>query len=406
MRFAVWLVALLMLLLLSPAAGATWTKEVKVYVSDAGNRPIANAKVDLTWQFTEIKDGEATVYANDVGIASANLTNLVYESRASHDVTIVATYGLQTVTKKANLEFSPDIISAQLALYQIKATVLDQDNAPVQGVSVYTPPWTFKTDSAGYAIFRLPKKGATIVAEYGDVRSEKSISVTGDASVEFKFTLPTVTIKVLDERGNPIVAVVRMRELEKGTDREGNAVFAKVPYYSANVTVSYAGNEKTERIFDIRADMMKRIIFDFSPPFIANLNAQLLDDKKIRVYADVVEQGIYASGLDPAYGVKLFASTGGEFAEYEMFPLNSSAFQATIPKQPDNTTITYYVAAADRQGNEVQSSSNTYTTPAPEPPPGPGPSLIPSVQFEWWWLIVIVVVIVVAVVAYIIFKED
>jgi len=407
------------LLLLVSLGNALWKETANILVEDQSHRPVPHAKVTVTWQLSERDAQHQSVgYTDYMGLVSFNLTNLVQLQKQEKNITnVLAEYGAGSLYTSATTSFDigghPDPVPVTLPLYRVKINLLTPYNWPVKGALVYIAPWTLETDSAGSATFLLPWANTNVVAVIGGAQTSKTIHVRADTEENITMGIYRLTLRVVDQNGNPRTAVFVVGNTSYPSDYKGVVKFTPFLGSVANMTIT-SGDRKKNVLINMTEEKDVIVAFDFDSPVIKDLARTTIKDDNKMVVVKTEDEGRYASGLD---SVTLFWSVNGQKQpQIEMYPRDATTFAATLPAQPNGTSVSYYIRATDKEGNSVSSEIESYdTSPIVIVDNGTanntnqtsgGGFSVSLGGINWWVVIGIGVVFIIAIVAYIYIRGD
>ena len=419
---------ILAFLLLASAAYAMWNQPVNVLVEDSKHRPVPHAKVIMAWQLSERDQNHEEVgYTDYRGIVLFNMSNYMQlGSQTRYLATARAEYGagslLVTNSRVFDVRGYPDPIPLQLPVYRVKINVLTPPGKPVRGAMVYIAPWTREADDSGVAEFILPQANTFATVVYNDVQVSKNLLVGQDSEINVTLEMFKLSIKVVDEDGMGHLARISFGNKTYPTDSKGRISFDPFPAKMANLTIESGGRSQ-----EIQIEMSKEkdiaFTFDSAPPKIYDVARTALIDGKKTITAKIKDEGEFASGLS-AVLLYLWVNESAK-DPVNMYPKDATTFAVTLPYYLNDTQVSYYVKAIDKQGNSISSQMETYGLLAPPPinqtinqttnqkgnqtdgnQTGGGGFSLNFGGINWWIVIGIVAILIIAIVAYIYIKED
>ncbi|MEW6329128.1 MAG: hypothetical protein AB1468_03345, partial [Candidatus Micrarchaeota archaeon] len=308
----------------------------------------------------------------------------------------------------------PHVVRLVLPLADLNVRVIDPYRRPVPNVRAeVTSGWVLiskNTDKNGTALFPLPKNlKYNVRVTFGEfVRDFSNIQVP--KSIETALPVYSLSLRVMDDEGSPLVADVLVGNSTFKTNEQGELFFEHVSAPVVTLEVRY-GLKKKEKTLSMEYDISETFVFDSAPPRIQYAYTDPVIPKKddlVRVYASASDPNAFSSGLS---SVQLRYSTDNEkWNTVSMGVGNKSLFTATIPKYSTGTIVFYIVRAVDGDGNTALYKGN-YTVGGVSPLP-PQQNVTNAAGFDllgwlpkisinlgpmdWSWLVYIPVVIIIA----------
>ncbi len=415
---------LLAFLLLASSVYAIWQQPVNVLVEDPKHRPVPHAKVIMTWQLSERDQNHEEVgYTDYRGIILFNMSNYIQlDSQTRYLATARVEYGagslLVTNSRVFDIRGYPDPVPLLIPVYRVKINVLTPAGKPVGGAMVYIAPWTREADDSGVAEFILPQASTFATIIFNDAQISKNVWVSQDTDINATLDLYKLSIKVVDENGIGHLARISFGNKTYPTDSKGRVSFDPFPGKVANLVIDSGGRSQEVQI-QMNKERDISFTFDSNAPKIYDVARTALSDGKKTITAKVKDEGEFASGLS---SVLLYWWVNEQEKDpLEMYPTDATTFAVTLPAFSNDTAVSYFVKATDKQGNGVSSQMETYGLPAPPPinhtinqtgnqtdgnQTGGGGWSFNFGGINLWVVIGIGAILIIAIVAYIYIKED
>ncbi|VVC02511.1 Bacterial Ig-like domain (group 1) [Candidatus Burarchaeum australiense] len=344
---------------------------------DANGNPIPGAVVYYTYVVSGTgttgdtpTTGTATTDAN--GRFSTTLTA---DARLYTPFKINLTYqGVQVFyyDEDSWLDFAdkPRVLPVPIGALEVKAK--DQKGRSIEGVQLFFASGGSQaeavTDSKGMFNFAGAVSGAeyTITAKYGTTVQNKL--ATPPTSLQFTLPAYDVVLKATDEEGNLIQAglIVNITDLGKSVIGNGELSLTQVPPGEIVVSAKYGRASQQTTLF-VSKDATEQITFDLKAPAITNERTEPVEPgpEDVQVVATVSD----GSGVGIANVVLTYSVNKATEQLVAMVP-SGAAYVATIPRQPVGTTIEYYIAATDNNGNRNEGVKRSYTVVSKTPVTG------------------------------------
>ncbi len=413
-------------LLLVSVAGAEWYEDVKVFVVDPAGRPVYHATVTISYQQFDyhLFDGSVSKLTDENGAIAARLLDQVMSAQyIKNYYTVSASY--LGATASANVycaqagsqcsDDQPHAVRLVLPLADLNVRVVDPYGRPITNAHAEaTSGWILiskNTDSNGTAVFPLPKNlKYNVRVSFGELTRDFSNTAV-PKSIEAALPVYSLSVRVIDDEGSPLVADVLVSNSTFKTNEQGELFFGHVSAPVVTLEVRY-GVKKKEKTISMEYDISETFVFDSAPPRIQYAYTDPVIPKKddlVKVYASASDPNIYASGLST---VQLLYSVDGEkWASVSMGLSNKSIFTATIPKYQTGAVVFYTIRAVDVDGNAAAYKGN-YTVggvaPVPQPPREGGNATgtdwlgwLPKISInlgpvDWSWLVYVPAIIIIA----------
>jgi hypothetical protein len=383
----------------TPECNTSFHDTLVLRALDAWHRPIEGAAIYVYYQYSGSvgSGGQGTYYSvgplltNSSGMVRALVVNIEEsESLVDCNMEVSALAGGVNSTASVEAMDHPNIIDMDIPVYPVAFHVTDPSAAPLQGAIVWFHNETKTTDALGLAKFYAPAGPANYLVSYLDGKQQGSIQVTNDVNFEARIKFYPVTVKVMDDNGNPLNATLSTGTRTAQLGPNGTYYDPKIFGNSFAFNVSYAGVTK-EFLINPETDNPKAVIFDFTSPAIGAIGKSEANGT-VRLTVPVSDPGLYPSGVDPAsISVTYRAESAAQWSRAVVFASQKGVFTADFPQFPPNTVIQFKVEAADLEGNKASldgrfstappppepvNTSNSTVTPPPQQPQGPGLPLL------------------------------
>lgn len=372
------IVAAIAILFLANASVALWTEHLIAYAYDKENRPVPGAEIEVKYQkerfpvTTATFDGTLTGKTNEDGAFQATFYNQVYaEDYTIREYVVFAKYMGKfnsiavTCRSMERLNCSsqqPNALAITLPVYRANVQATDQDGRPLKDVVAITSGMQKQTDASGKTFFPLPEKQSyEITAMYGGLKEKRTVTLNADANVTIVMPLYDVVLKITDENGNALEALVTLGNESKQTMGMREVAFNRIAYKNATLTIEARGETKKYQII-LDEDITQEIIFDGTPPRIDEVEITETPEAKLEVTARVADEGEKAAGLKGTEPATANYSTGGAWSTTRMYPLGNGRFKTTLEKPAPGETIRVKITAEDNEGNVGTSQEATFRT--------------------------------------------
>jgi len=398
----------LLLLALAASAGSPTVGDVTLKVKDAQQRPVVNVSVTIEYTSTEPYFGELhktdVIYSNQFGIAQKRISadyNTPFKVTVQH-------HDANQVIDTAWVGVLDRFVNLPLADFSIRTVDSESNslgNIPLR-IIVQGGGFNSSTNASGYRLF--PQYNTELVylvyARYGG--KEHFTQVIPDGRLH-NIQIPTYTLEIrtIDDNGNSAPADMNFTFLGVNniTKRTVGIVglFSQVPEGNAAVVLTH-GSRTIRDVVYVNSSVVLTYVFDMSPPAFSSpvlVPAKPVPENEVEVFINITDPGRNASGLPPLINyippAELYYSLDGvRWSTVRMYPeAGNRTYHGTIPGQPANSVVRYYVTAWDRMNNTATSPQyvfNTYeeTTPTDgnQPPIDPLAMLV-----QFWWVGAIII---------------
>lgn len=373
-----FLVAAIAMFFLVNASSALWTEHLIAYAYDKENRPVPGAEIEVKYQKEKFPltsknfDGTLTGITNADGAFQATFYNQVYtEDYTIREYVVFAKYmgtsnsmavTCRSVNKLNCSSEQPNALAITLPVRRANVQATDQNGRALKDVVVIVAGMQKQTDASGKAFFPLPEKQAyEITAMYGGLKEKRTVTLNTDANITIIMPLYDVVLRITDENGNALEALVTLGNETKQTMGMREVAFNRIAYRNATLTVEARGETKTYKV-EIDEDVTQEIIFDGTPPRIDEVEIKENAEGKLDVTARVVDDGEKAAGLKETEPATANYSTGGAWSTARMYPLGNGRFQTTLEKPAPGETIRVKITATDKEGNAGTSQEAMFRT--------------------------------------------
>lgn len=363
MKRAHVLAALAFLLLLSSPIFSSYVENIEVRVLDQLGRVVPGAQVNATYEISKSRGAftTKTQTTNERGRAQLSLYNVEFvESATNKDYVIHAKFGSSRSDTGFTAGAGEYPRTVRVSAYLLNVYVTDRESLPVN--AVVGADGEEKQAPDGFAYFMLSGGQHEITAKMGDVVRSKSVSLSSDASMNITIVLYNLSVRALDDRGQPLQADIYVGPTQKKTGLDGMAYFEKVTDLAASVT-AYFGRFKKVANVSLEGGDSVTFAFDTHPPAISDVNSEW-KGKFLQVRAAVADNGTYASGLRGGdSSIKLqYVTLNGTEREVPMYGIGYNLYEGLIPSSGVESQIKYTILATDADGNR-KASSDTFVLP-------------------------------------------
>ncbi len=371
MRAAMLLFLLASSVLTAPLI-ARYYERANIIVVDTIGRPVPYATVWATYPLRFERDANTSrILTNLTGRATIQFTNFdeVTDRGSRYEYTVYAKFGKSQDSAQLRhflspFEYREDPYPLTVKAHYLWLRVLDQRRAPHVNASVYWENSSALTDSSGNARMMVGDGKIQVRVAKGGFENLFNLTVTNDSSEQAIWPVYSPLIRVLDDRGEPLLAELVLGGVGAATNESGYAQFQQSPMQSAELTVTYEGKEKRATLY-FATQEKSTIIFDTHRPIIKSVTVEVINGLG-RITADVADEGLYASGFDESSRFSVRYRAKGRDREIPMYTLERGVYRADIPAQPPNTIVSFTLTVTDRDGN-VQTAEGEYTVPLPRP---------------------------------------
>jgi len=373
MRSSVFAFALIAVLSLSFAQSFSnpipMTGTLDLTFVDVNGNPVSDATIDYTY----IVSG--TGYTPDTPATGTGVT----DANGHFSATITAD-ARQTIPFKINLTYQGVLVlhdeSSSWLTYAdrparvrvnvgaLSILVKDQKGRPIPGVPLEisggrgSTAGVFTDSKGAYAISGAePGVEYTIVARYGN--SEVTRKMSPPATMELEMPAYDVVVRSLDDKGGALAAglSINITTLNRKVSGSGEIALGQIPMGDIYVTARF-GKAFAEKKITVLKDSEESIILDLNAPQISSvvIDPPQPGEGEVTVSASV-DDGANGVGIS---NVVLKYSVDGGVEIAAAMSNQGTAYSAIIPRQPGGSVVTYYVEAADRNGNALQSDPGNY----------------------------------------------
>jgi len=355
--------ALALALLLISIASASYVENIEVRVLDQLGRAVPGATVNATYEISKTRGPftTKTKTTNERGRASLSLYNVEFVQSATNTGYVIhASFGNSQSDTPFTVGVGEYPRTVRVNAYLLNVYVIDRDSRPVDAVVAAGN--SEKATEGGFTYFMLSEGYHGITAKMGDVVRSKAITLSSDSSMNITIVLYNLSVKAVDDKGQPIQADVYVGPSQKKTGLDGTAYFEKVTDPAASVT-AYFGRFKKVADASLETGDSITIPFDTHPPIISDVNSDW-KGKFLQVRAMVVDNGTYASGLRGGNSsIKLqYVTLNGTEREVPMYGIGYNLYEGLVPSTGLESQIKYTILATDADGNR-KASSDTFVLP-------------------------------------------
>lgn len=379
-----------------------YVEQLTVRVLDEKNRVVPGALVNVTWEITRAR-GEATtktLATDENGRVRFTLTNLEFDPKDTNLMyTVRAGYSgkyLQTSFEAQNKVVERTMV---LPLYEVIFRVRDKNYRAIEGVTVVVDEkYSKKTDKNGIASLFLGKGTHVASPQYQDIEELVNFTVNDDTRVDIMLTLYDLSVKVVDDNGNPLIAQVHVGGQKQTSGSSGWANFTNITTPDVVVYSTYGRYKKSVSANLERSDVLL-LAFDSTPPIIEDVNVKYTESH-LQINAVVRDIGEYASGFSSEQAsVDLFYIGADNIQRsLPMYSIGYGVYESLISTQQGQKTIRYTIQATDSDGNSA-SNTDTFVLPAAEPTgfedsQSQPPASVISEQFNFDWTVLPIIALV------------
>ncbi len=351
----------LMVISASLAAGGCeegYVDEFTVKVVDAKSRAVEGASVEVTYDrgasFGERYHTTPPRYTPEDGKLNYLISipgTTVRE--VSCNIVIRASLGEFETEKTIEANRHSENILVPLDLHRVIFEVKNQYYAPIENASVSINGMTKDTDANGRATFFLGTGEYEYLVSYLKGKQSGNLQVDGDVDFEILLEYRPISVEIVDEKGNSLPATVTMGN-ETYDAPDGLFEHQKVFGDEVELRVDYKGKSRT--ITASPGEDRKIVSFDLSPPFFENTSI-VAEGNLTRLLIKVVDQGMYASGIDykslnVRYRMEKEESPT-PWSEAKTFAASTDAFMADFQDIPENTVVQFRIEISDNQNNRA-----------------------------------------------------
>lgn len=365
---------------------AGYREQMEARVLSTDGYPVQGAELYVEYEISQSRGEFITgpKITNSSGRAYFDFSNSEYnEEDTNKDYTVIAKFGESENAAKFTLGIGDYPRTVVVAAYPVYINLKDKDGNPIS-VPIEVAGLKKTTDAWGNALFILPPGNHTAIASYKGVERKQSFDVMGKTELNMSVKLYNLTVKTVDDEGNPISADVYVDAQQKTADyTEGFAHFEDILDPQPSVS-AYWGRFKKVVLVNLDVDNVVVAYFDTHPPGIGEIEANW-KDRYLQVRTSVDDNATYASGMQEGQAsVKLVYTTlsGGE-REVPMYSIGYNFYEGLIPVSGAEAQIRYSIVAQDADGNR-KTSSDIFVLPTS--PDGGGsrqitePPEIPSIS--------------------------
>jgi len=411
---------LLLFLLLGSLAFAdtdcdlSYTDNITVRVLDAKSRPVEGASVLVYHQYSGAAGPAGGTYhtigpklTDSSGMVNAYLHNIEQsEDLLDCSIDLNASVGGVSETSSVTANSHPNIIDLSLDVYPIIFYVRDQGNTPLENATLTIDSQIRKTDSNGYVKFFAGPGKVNYFVSYLSGKQSGSIDVLDDVTYGINLAFYTITIKVVDDNGNPLNASITIFNTTAETGPTG--IFEKNKTFGEEIDFSatYKGLKKDSTMYPSESTS-EQVVFDINAPTIGSISKEEIDDK-VRLTIPVTDEGLYASGVDPStisitYRLEQ-AGSSAAWSKATTYVSSKNTFIADFPEFNQSSLVQFRVEVNDKEGNKatVNGRFTTSTTQPPTTDTNPQPDQDEGGEFPL--LPLVGGVLIIAIVLYVFFR--
>jgi len=343
------------MLILASAVFAYWSESTDVAVIDQIGRPISNANVTVVYQSTKCNYHEQITHQTDNnGRTHFEFVNTIDETAVTTDCvereyTITAIYGGISNSTTGDVNNTNELYVIPLPVVYYTIRIVDSNDNPITDASVVYQGSNYRADMRGTVNLPVPigkDQKASIV--FGSISREIRIYAFADASQTVKLPVYDLKIKVFNEYGLRLPAIVRVDGMSAQATELTDAVFEKFSYETAHINVTVEDRTKSFEVKIVNDTV--NVYFDFSPPVIRDLKSEVVERGNVKISAAIVDEGTHAAGITEN-PLAYYATDENftNFTETKMYPMGSDSYYVVLPSRGAN--VKFIINATDTQGN-------------------------------------------------------
>lgn len=297
---------------------------------------------------------------------------------------------------KVRARYHSEIISLMLPMRYVLVNVSDLNGTPLQNVSVRMNDVITKTNSTGIAVFRVLEGTYNVTAfAYGEEKNTV-LTVSRDENITFTFNRTVRNIRVIDDMGSPLNAIVLADNVPYKTDENGVAVLGDVAPSTLVViygSITYATNYTETVVLDMHAPRLTNFSYEPKNPFE-------IDRVEVSVFATDPEP--YASGVGDVFVVVSARNTTYQMRMTQVAD-DKPLYKVAIAPIAGDINVTIKAVAFDKFGNKVETMNLTYTVKKGEPikidtTVLPKPiAQVSDLLGAYWWVVPVVIVAIIII---------
>ena len=363
-RLAAQALFVIILLSVSPVS-AYWSEVMDVAVVDTIGRPVSNANITVVYQSTGCNvHSLVSKLSGPDGRAHFEFFNTVEETAVTTDCVersypITVTYASTANSTTGNINYSNLYVLALPVVYYTLQIVDVKENALTDAGAVYRGA-TYRADMRGIITLPIPintAQDATVV--FGNITRSLRLQASSDETQNVKLPVYDLRIRVFDEYGQRLPAIVRVDGMAAQATESADAIFEKFSYETARINVT-VGERSIALDQQITNDTVE-VHFDMSAPVIRELRAEIVERYNVKVTAAIADGGNFASGITENPSILYWLDAGqANVTEIKMFLEREGMYSAVLPAH--NADIGFRIVANDSQGNSASYDGNyTFT---------------------------------------------
>ncbi len=347
---------------------------INVRALDNQLRPVEGAQVTVNYQLDKTT-GKGRVTSpprmtGKDGNASFQIRNL--ETQAAHldcNVQINLSIGGKNYSRTITAQNHPLINDFKLDLHQMLVQVIDENGQRITNATV-TVNNNDKGTEGGYAEFRVPAGTVRVFASYGGGKTEHITKINNDTLVTIQLRFYSLTVRVTDEKENPLAASVLLDEMRYDLNESGTLHIPRLPEGLHTARIEYGGMRIT-RDLDLTMDNEYGIVFDMAPPVIKKVTAvQNPDHVKVTIVAE--DEGRFASGDSVDYITVTYETVEGKKERAVVYQNKPHEYVAQIPLSAVSQEAVFTAEVRDGAGNGATITGRHLLEGAPDGPGDPG----------------------------------
>ena len=384
---------------------AGYTDEFDVRALDAKLRPVEGAYIQVTYDrgssFGQQYFTTEPLRTDGEGIVHMAVYNQGTETRPIDcTIWVNATIGDGYAERTIEANSHPLTVDLNLDVYPIDIRVNDMAGNPIEGAVVTINGESKETGSNGRVKFHAAPGTVDYFVSYEKGTEGGTIPVTDDVDYEVVLYRYTVTINAVDDRGNPVDAVITILN---ETMAMADGVYQSDEIYgnTLEAELEYAGIEKSI-VMDLAKETERTVVFDVNPPTIDSTSTSMVGSRP-RLTIKLADEGEYASGVDSSavkVTYRILPSPDAQWVDATVFVSGVNTYTIDFPEIGENKLIDFKIEARDMEGNKVVQSGKFVTEKEEEN--GETPPEVEETDQDFPLIYIIIGAILIIVVVYIV----
>ncbi len=342
------------------ATFAYWSEKIDVQVIDIAGRPISNADVTIVYQSVACSTHSSIVKATGAdGKAHFEFINTIEETAVTtncverlYPITVNYAGTSRSIIGDVNRTDKLYVVTFPVVYYMLRVT--DANDNPLSDSIAQYDGATYRADIRGIITLPTPigiEQNVKVI--FGNAIKNVKIVATADSSETVKLPVYDLRVRVFNEFGLRIAAVVNTDNLTLQATELSDAIFEKFSSDIARITISV--DDKIKK-FDLKVtEQILDVYFDLSPPSIRDFRVEVVERGNLKMSVAVVDEGTYAAGISVNPQL-LYAFDNENFTQVQMFPVGDNRFSTVVPSHGANTD--FKIIATDSQNNSATYNSS------------------------------------------------